>query len=254
MTEWERLRKFTQARIGMGRSGYAVPTREALKFQLDHARARDAIHWEWERESFQKQLKRAKIPQLVVETAVRDRTEYLMRPDLGRILSPASRKNLSKKFAGRKPGPDVVITVSNGLSSSAVNLHAAKLVSKLWNELKRAGYRLAPLVLAENARVAVSDEVGVLARARVSIIVLGERPGLSSVDSLAMYMTYRPRAGNTDARRNCVSNIRPPDGLSYEIAVKKTLFLVQESLRRELSGVELKDETSQKVSGYFSPV
>jgi ethanolamine ammonia-lyase small subunit len=243
MNEWERLRKFTEARIGLGRTGYAVPTREALQFQLDHARARDAIHWRWERTEFEKSLRAAKIPAVVLETNVRDRAQYLMRPDYGRVLSPSSRRLLADKFPKKKRSFDIVIAVSDGLSSSAAHAHAAKFVTRLWKELKRADYRLAPLFLLENARVAVSDEIGALTGAKLSIIVLGERPGLTSVDSLAMYMTYGPRVGNTDALRNCVSNIRPPTGLSYAAAVKKTLFLVREAFRRQLSGVELKEET-----------
>jgi len=247
MSDWDQLRKFTQARIGVGRKGYALPTHELLRLQLDHAQARDAIHWPWKLDVFQKTLRREKIPQLVLATAVHDRAEYLLRPDLGRVLSVASRKLLTKKFPKTKSQMDVVIAVSNGLSSSAVNVHAAKLVSSLWKGLKREGYRIAPVILAENARVAVSDEIGALTRARLSIIVLGERPGLSSVDSLAVYLTFAPRVGNTDAQRNCVSNIRPPDGLDYQSAVRKTLFLVREAIRRELSGVELKEETSEKL-------
>jgi ethanolamine ammonia-lyase small subunit len=242
MNDWELLKKLTQARIGIGRSGHSVLTKAHLQFQLDHARARDAIFWPWKIEALQKNLKKRGIPQISLQSAVSDRAEYLKRPDLGRILAESSRMALKKKIAVKKSQFDVAITVSNGLSSSAVNQHGWKFLSPLWDELREAGLSVAPVCLVESARVALSDEVGELTRARLSLIVLGERPGLSSFDSLAVYLTYAPRSGSSDARRNCISNIRPPDGLSYEASVKKTMFLARESFRRRLSGVDLKEE------------
>jgi ethanolamine ammonia-lyase small subunit len=247
MSDWEALKKFTQARIGIGRTGYAVPTRAHLQFQLDHARARDAIFWKWEREAFQKKLKKEEIRHVFLTTGVTTRSDYLKRPDLGRVLSEASHLELKKKYGKKTTAKnefDVALIVSNGLSSSAVNSHGGPFILLLLKELREFGLKISPVFLLENARVAVSDEIGALTHAKLSIIVLGERPGLSSFDSLAVYLTYAPKVGGSDARRNCVSNIRPPDGLSYEVGVKKTLFLVKESLRRQLSGVELKEEVN----------
>jgi ethanolamine ammonia-lyase small subunit len=239
MSDWEALRKFTQARIGLGRAGHAVPTREHLRFQLDHARARDAVHWAWHLEKFGQDLKKSKIPSTALQTAVKDRTQYLTRPDLGRTLNPACAKKLTNKPKRRT---EIAIIVSNGLSSSAVENHGHAFVTRLWRELKDEGRVLSPVCLVDNARVALSDDIGRRLGAEIALMILGERPGLSSFDSLALYLTYHPQPGNTDAQRNCVSNIRPPEGLSYESAVKKTLFLVNESLRRKLSGVDLKEE------------
>jgi ethanolamine ammonia-lyase small subunit len=209
MSDWESLKKYTQARIGLGRVGYAVSTKEHLKFQFDHARARDAVHWPWEIEKFQKKLKSAKIPSQVLKTRITSRQEYLTRPDLGKLLGPNKLKPVRA---------DIAIVVSNGLSSSAVENHGVLFLKRLWNQLE-SEFKLAPVCLVENARVA-----------------------LTSFDSLALYLTYAPKLGNSDAQRNCISNIRPPDGLSYETAVKKTLFLVSEAFRRKISGVELKEE------------
>jgi ethanolamine ammonia-lyase small subunit len=239
MTDWESLRKLTQARIGLGRAGHAVPTTAHLKFQLDHARARDAVHWAWDLQEFKKQLRRAQMPSIVLKTPVKDRFEYLTRPDLGKKLEPLE---LNKLKSPSRLKSDIAIVVSNGLSSSAVNQHGFSFLELLWAELKESHFKLAPICLVENARVALSDVIGSELKAKMVLMILGERPGLSSFDSLALYLTYRPRPGNTDAGRNCVSNIRPPDGLSYSFAIKKTLFLVKEAFRRRLSGVDLKEE------------
>jgi ethanolamine ammonia-lyase small subunit len=235
MSDWETLRKFTQARIGLGRAGYAVPTKEHLKFQFDHARARDAVHWPWEIENFQKKLKGAKIPSVILKTQVSSRQEYLTRPDLGKILEPTKLK-ASK--------PDIAIVVSNGLSSAAIENHGPGFLKKLLHELGDSHLKVSQVHLVENARVALSDVIGAQLKAKMVLMIIGERPGLTSFDSLALYLTYGPKLGNTDAQRNCISNIRPPEGLSYDSAVKKTLFLVNEAFRRKLSGVELKEETA----------
>jgi ethanolamine ammonia-lyase small subunit len=243
MSDWDLLRKFTQARIGIGRAGHAMPTSEHLKFQMDHARARDAVHWSWDVEDFSKRLKKLKIPTVTVKTSVQNRREYLTRPDLGRSLDPSEQKRLKSAVLKSKNKFDIAIIVTNGLSSAAIENHGLPYVKRLWKELKDAGFKVSPIFLVENGRVALSDSIGASVRADMTLMVLGERPGLSSFDSLAMYLTYNPRIGNTDAQRNCISNIRPPDGLNYEAAVKKTLFLVTESLRRKLSGVGLKEES-----------
>jgi ethanolamine ammonia-lyase small subunit len=240
VSEWDPLRKWTQARIGMSRAGSAISTSEQLKFQLDHARARDAVHWAWDPVKFQKALKSKKIPSLILKSAARTRDEYLARPDLGRALDPESLKKLKKTG---KAKTDVAVVVSNGLSSSALSNHGAQFLNRLLKELRGLGLKVSPVYLVENGRVALSDVLGSAVSAKLVIMILGERPGLSSFDSLAMYLTYGPRMGNSDAQRNCVSNIRPPEGLSYEQGVQKTLYLVSEALRRKLSGVDLKEES-----------
>ena len=240
MSDWETLRRFTQARIGIGRSGHGVPTSEHLKFQLDHARARDAVHWSWNIGDLQKKLKEEKISNFVVQTSARGRTEYLARPDLGRALSPESDKILRSKF---RKNYDIAFVMSNGLSSKAIETHGLPFLKILMKEVRDSDYKVSPIFIADNSRVALSDAIGSAVKAKMTIMLVGERPGLTSSDSLAMYLTYSPKIGNTDAQRNCISNIRPPEGLDYKNAAKKTLFLINESFRRKLSGVQLKDET-----------
>jgi ethanolamine ammonia-lyase small subunit len=246
MSDWETLRRFTQARIGIGRTGHGIPTTEHLKFQLDHARARDAVHWTWDIDGLQKKLKSDKIQSFVVKTPALSRTEYLARPDLGRKLDPASEKELRSIF--KKPY-DIAFLLSNGLSSSAIETHGLNFLKVLMKELRQSDFglpshfKLSPVFIADNSRVALSDSVGAAVKAKMVVMLVGERPGLTSSDSLAMYLTYAPKIGNTDAKRNCISNIRPPEGLDYKTAAKKTLFLITESFRRKLSGVQLKDET-----------
>lgn len=239
MKDWSDLKKLTQARIGIGRTGASLPTKEHLQFQLDHALARDAVHLPWKREEFAAKMKTKGMKTITLESAAGSRLEYLKRPDLGRALEKTSRTKVNP----RKSKVDLAIIVSNGLSSAAVHEHALPFLSRLTKALRETGHSLSPLYLVENARVAISDEIGALAKAKLVLMILGERPGLTSSDSLAVYLTYAPKPGNTDAKRNCISNIRPPNGLSYEVGIAKTLFLTHEALRRKLSGVDLKDET-----------
>jgi ethanolamine ammonia-lyase small subunit len=234
------IRRWTPARVGLGRAGHAIKTRELLDFQLDHAHARDAIHLPWSLDEARAELKTLGHETVVAHTAVKDRNEYLRRPDLGRRLSPESRESLKKV----KPA-DIVCVVSNGLSSAAVMRHGIPVADRLVKSLRQMGFSLSPLVLVENGRVAVSDEIGELFQGQLALMLIGERPGLSSADSLAIYLTHSPRVGNTDAARNCISNIREGAGLGYDEAVNKALYLTSEALRRGYSGVQLKDETPQ---------
>ncbi len=232
---WAELRKFTQARIGIGRAGHAVTTSALLEFQYAHALARDAIHLPWDLDSFRKGL--GEIETLEVQSRVRDRWEYLRRPDFGRSLADDAPL---QKLRG---SCEIVLIVSNGLSSSSTEHHGAPFVRELVESLRRESVgRMASVILVPNGRVAISDSIGEALGATLALMVVGERPGLSAPDSLALYLTYHPRIGNNDAGRNCISNIRPPQGLSYGEAVFKTMYLVKESLRRKLSGVALKDE------------
>lgn len=241
---WLVLRRFTQARIALGRAGHAVPTRALLDFQLAHAEARDAVHFPWAIDAFARELGSLGEAVLVLETPVSSRGEYLRRPDLGRILTEASRTRL-KNAAGQ--GADVAMIVTNGLSSIAVERHGIPLLRAISALYRARGMVMAPIVLAADGRVALADDVGAALAARVAVIIVGERPGLSAADSLGIYLTHGPRPGNTDAQRNCISNIRPPEGLGYEAAALKLLYLTEQALRRGISGVALKDELGSLV-------
>ena len=241
---WIALRRFTQARIALGRAGHALPTRAVLDFQLAHARARDAVQLPWDPEAFAQEVRGLGAEPLVLETPVASRSEYLRRPDLGRVLTAASRARLGNL----KGDPaHVALIVSNGLSSTALDRHGIPLLREIVAGFRDRQLRLAPMVLVANGRVALLDEIGSALAVPVAVILVGERPGLSAADSLGLYLGYAPRPGNTDAQRNCISNIRPPEGLGYREAAKKLLSLTGEALRRGLSGVMLKDETAGEI-------
>ncbi len=223
----KRLRDYTNARVGLGAVGHSLPTRALLEFNLDHARARDAVH----RELGALPMEGA----IEVHSAARDRAEYLRRPDYGRRLDAASQARLV-------PGDfDAVLVLADGLSALAVERYALRASGALQIRLHEDGWKLAPLVIARQARVALGDEIGQRLGARMTVMLIGERPGLSSPDSLGAYLTYDPQRGRTDAERNCVSNIRD-EGLSPELAAHKLWFLMTESRRRKLSGVDLKED------------
>ena len=236
---WIALRRFTQARIALGRAGHAVPTQALLDFQLAHAQARDAVQLPWNINAFAGQLRDIGEETLILQTPVSNRSEYLRRPDFGRVLTEESRIRLRNLKAS---GVDVALIVSNGLSSTAVERRGIALLQTILEGLRVRQFRIAPISLVANGRVALLDDIGSVLGARVSVIVIGERPGLSAADSLGIYLSYAPKKGNTDAERNCISNIHPPEGLSYESATKKLLYLIEESIRRGFSGVALKDE------------
>lgn len=243
---WHSLRRFTQARIAQGRAGTGVTTAAYLDFQLAHASARDAVLKPWDVEGFAAQLQPLSLAYLRLNTPVFDRTHYLQRPDLGRRLDDASLARL-RQIA--EPGFDVAIIVSNGLSSTAVESHGLPLLQQIVARYTDMQLSIAPICLVPNARVAVSDVIGASLQARLAVIVVGERPGFSAADSLGVYLTYAPREGNTDAERNCLSNIRPPDGLPYEAAAQKLAYLSREALRNGISGVSLKDDMPKQLLG-----
>ena len=238
---WVALRRLTQARIALGRAGHALPTQAQLDFQLAHAQARDAVHVPWNIEAFAGQVRNLGEEALILDTAVGSRDEYLRRPDLGRILSEASRARLKNLRPG---AADVALILTNGLSSTAVARHGIPLLQAIRKAYRTRSFRLAPVMLVSNGRVALSDDIGSALAARVAVIIVGERPGLSAADSLGIYLTFAPQPGTTDAARNCISSIRPPEGLGYEAAAAKLLFLTEEAIRRGLSGVALKDNLS----------
>ncbi|HYL37598.1 MAG TPA: ethanolamine ammonia-lyase subunit EutC [Bryobacteraceae bacterium] len=227
------LRDFTPARVEIGRAGHSLPTRELLDFQLAHARARDAVQLALDVNSLALELKQKQIDCVTLASAAPDRLTYLHRPDLGRRLNAESRARL----ASVKPGCDAAFIIADGLSALAVHRHAAALLECV---LAQLDWRIAPVAIVEQGRVAIGDEIGELLKAQLSIVLIGERPGLSSPDSLGVYLTWQPRQGRTDAERNCISNIRS-EGLSYQLAARKLLFLMNESRRLKLSGVNLKE-------------
>ncbi len=237
---WHALRRFTQARIGLGHAGHALPTSALVEFQLAHASARDAVHAPWDIGQFAHDVDKLGLQTVSLSTPITDRVQYLKRPDLGRRLDAESHRRL-QLLSGQNI--DVALIISNGLSSTAVERHGVALLQAIVAAYSSRQLHIGPVCLATNGRVALSDEIGAALGARIVVVVIGERPGLSAADSLGIYLTYGPRPGNTDAERNCISNIRPPEGLSYEAAAAKLLYLSLESLRRRLSGVALKDET-----------
>ena len=207
----KRLRDYTNARVGLGSVGHSLPTRALLDFNLDHARARDAVH---------RALGALPVEAIEVHSAARDRAEYLRRPDLGRRLMVGQASACGPASAGPllvRGDYDAALVIADGLSALAVERYALRTVSALQQRLREDDWKLAPLVIARQARVALGDEIGSRLGARMVVILIGERPGLSSPDSLGAYLTYDPRVGRTDAERNCISNIRD-QGLSPDLA------------------------------------
>lgn len=236
---WSALRRFTDARIGLGRSGVALPTREVLKFSMAHAQARDAVRTPIDWDPIESALAKLRLETVRVESAADERETYLRRPDLGRRLSAASRKRLAKE---KKSKPDLAIVVGDGLSSTGVMANAVAMIAALLPYAKKHRWKLGPVVLASQARVALGDDAGEALGAKTVLVLIGERPGLSSPDSLGAYLTWDPRIGRKDAERNCISNIRA-GGLSYEETAFKVAWLLREAFSRKLTGVQLKDES-----------
>lgn len=233
---WLQLKDLTPARIALGRAGGSLPTRELLDFQRAHAQARDAVQQPFNPSVLADAISDLGLPAVVVSSAASDRKTYLTRPDLGRCLAPESRSQLvAQASAG-----DIAIIVSDGLSAPAAERQALPLLKALLPLLRGETWAIAPVVVATHARVAIEDEIGRLLGAKAAVILLGERPGLSSPDSLGAYLVYDPRPGRTDADRNCISNIRA-DGLTPAAAASSIHYLLKESLRRRVSGIALKD-------------
>jgi ethanolamine ammonia-lyase small subunit len=236
---WSAWRSATPARVALGRAGNALPTRELLDFGWAHAMARDAIHVPLDAGALVAQLQHAGWTVAQAASAAPDRMTYLRRPDLGRQLDADSAAALRALAGGE--AVDLSFVIGDGLSSLAVARHAVPLLQAV-KPLLPPGLTLAPVVVATQARVALADEVAECLRARLVVMLIGERPGLSSPDSLGVYISHAPRRGLSDAQRNCISNVRP-EGLGYEAAAFKLAWLVREALRRGLTGVALKDES-----------
>jgi ethanolamine ammonia-lyase small subunit len=243
MTEVDRfaaLRAFTAARIGLRRSGPGIATADHLAFRAAHAVARDAVHTSLDLATVAAALAPVGLPVLWVESRAPDQASYLTRPDLGRRLDAASVTTLQAQTQGN----DIAILVAGGLSALATASHAADLLALLVPALRRAGRSLGPICIAPRGRVALGDEVGALLGARLVLVLIGERPGLSSPDSLGAYLTLAPRLGLTDADRNCVSNIRP-EGMMLEEAARRIGWLIDQAMTRGISGVALKDDSDR---------
>jgi ethanolamine ammonia-lyase small subunit len=226
---WVSLKAFTAARIALGRSGTSVPLRESLAFKLAHAHARDAVYSALATANLLAGLQELQGEVYQVASQAKNRQEYLQRPDWGRRLAESSRAFLTEQAPAQ--AYDIALVLADGLSATAINEHALPLLHLLLPQLRQAGFRLA-----------LGDEVGELLRARLVLVLIGERPGLSAPHSLGAYFTYTPLLGLTDEARNCISNIRP-EGLPYPQAAAKLSFLLQQSLRLKLSGVGLKDQS-----------
>lgn len=241
---WAALAQRTPARIGLGRAGVSLPTREVLAFGLAHAQARDAVHGDVDRERLMAELAGLGLEPVAADSRALERTLYLARPDLGRRLS-----NQSAALLDTKPDDpaDLAIVVADGLCAAAVNQHAVPLVSTLLPHITRLGHVLAPVAVAKGARVALGDEIASRLGARLVLVLIGERPGLSSPNSLGAYLTFDPISGRTDAERNCVSNIRP-EGLAPERAAARLAWLIEAALSRRLTGVGLKDDSEGELA------
>ena len=225
------LRSLTQARIGLGRAGQALPTAALLDFQLAHARARDSVAARLESDGFSAAIGGRAV--IEVASQAGDPATYLQRPDLGRCLADGDAARLTPA------GGEIALIVGDGLSATAVHAHAAPLLLALFERLP--GWRIAPVVLARHARVALGDAIGAALGVDLAVMLIGERPGLSAPDSLGAYLTWAPRPGRQDSERNCVSNIRPPHGLDYVAAADVIVWLMTEARARRLTGVALKD-------------
>ena len=235
------LRRLTPARIALGRTGTSMPTSAQLDFQYAHAQARDAVHLPFDSAGLSAQLAERGRASLRLHSAATDRNSYLQRPDLGRKLSDESAQTLRDYALANPGGVDLAIVVADGLSALAVHRHTLPFLARMEDQIVNDGWSVSPVILVEQGRVAVADEIGELLGAKMVVILIGERPGLSSPDSLGLYFTYNPKVGLTDAYRNCISNVRL-EGLSYGMAAHRLLYLMREACRRQLSGVNLKDE------------
>lgn len=251
---WDFLKAHTAARIAQGRTGHSLPTSALLSFQLDHARARDAVHSALDTERLLGALSEQQANTQLVSSQAPDRQTYLQRPDLGRRLSQPSTKRLQELcVSGQEdhPAVNLCIVVADGLSALAINRYAVPVASGLVGQARALNWSVAPIFVVEQGRVAIGDEIAGCLQAELLVVLIGERPGLSSPDSMGAYLTYRPRPGFTDESRNCVSNIRP-EGLNHAFAVQKIMYLLGEMKRRKVSGVLLKDDMPMYIGPHTS--
>jgi len=250
---WQSLNRYTDARIGLGRSGISLPTNALLDFQLAHAQAQDAVQTPLDANALALELEPLvtsfELPETILaHSRAADRPSYLQRPDLGRRLDAASAEQLQSAVPAISKGFDLAIVIVDGLSSLAIKENTLAFATELLISLKQddTPWSIAPITIVEQGRVAIGDEVGELLNARAVLVLIGERPGLSSPDSLGLYLTWSPSVGLTDASRNCISNVRKA-GLTYSDAVRKTCYLLKESRSRQYSGVKLKERSEDSV-------
>jgi ethanolamine ammonia-lyase small subunit len=239
-SSWAKLRAATPARIALARSGSSIATRDHLAFQLDHARARDAVHAPFDVAALAKGLGERQLTFLQLHSAAADRPTYLARPDLGRRLDDHSRQELHKVSGGH----DLAFVVADGLSAQAVVSHALPVLDLALPALLRSAWKIGPIAVVEQGRVAIGDEIGATLGAALVAVLIGERPGLTSPDSLGIYLTWNPVVGRLDAERNCLSNIRP-QGMPYAEAAHRLVYLCTEARRAGQTGVALKDLSAE---------
>jgi ethanolamine ammonia-lyase small subunit len=236
---WQFLQNYTPARIARGRAGHSIPTSELLKFQADHAQARDAVYSELDSVNLSESIKKVfDLPVFNLKSEVNNRSQYLQRPDLGRTLSQISRDELLNINCSES---DICFVIADGLSAEAVNQNTLPILENLIPKLVSINWKIAPISIVEQGRVAIADEIGFLLKSEIVVILIGERPGLTSPNSMGAYITFHPYVGMTDESRNCVSNIRP-EGMDFQMATDKILYLLTEMKSKKLSGVDLKDE------------
>ncbi|MGL1931701.1 MAG: ethanolamine ammonia-lyase subunit EutC [Desulfotalea sp.] len=241
---WEGLKEFTDARIGLGRCGTSLPISEVLDFKLAHAKARDAVLQPMQTEKMIAELAADNIASFTLSSSVESRSEYLTRPDKGRCLSEDSKKLLAEKAQE----VDVCLVVGDGLSSRAIHENGIPYILSFLSVITKSQFTISPVCFVDNCRVAIADEIAFFFKAKLSVILIGERPGLSSPNSLGIYLTYKPTPGTTDESRNCISNIRT-GGLSITDGVQKLSYLIENAFIQKESGVYLKD----KMEGNYLP-
>ena len=244
VTRMRALRDFTSARVDLGIAGDSLPLKALLDFRVAHARARDTVHFPLDSNSMLQECAQRGWPARIIHSTANDRSEYLQRPDKGRVLDSIS----AAEVAAVDSGPSLLFVIADGLSALAIHRHALPLLEIVFRHLKFEPAETNPVWIATEARVAIADHVGGLLDASLSVLLIGERPGLSAPDSLGIYLTWQPKRGRTDAERNCISNVHS-GGLSHEEAAHRLLFLIEESRRRQISGVTLKETAGPPLLG-----
>lgn len=244
-----RFARLTPARIALGRTGSGLPTDATLNLALAHAQARDAVHASLDVEELAAALQTSGLETLPVASRAVSRQSYLLRPDLGRQLDAESRKTIAA--ARQTYAPDLALVIADGLSARAVHAHAATFVASLLPYIRKQKWTLSPVILVTQGRVAIGDEIGALLGSRLALVMIGERPGLSSPDSLGLYVTYGPEPGRQDSQRNCISNIHGA-GMSADEAAYRASWLIGQAFTRQLTGVSLKDESGTYLTGSIS--
>lgn len=240
-TVWNQLKEFTNARIALEKAGNSLATKEIFKFKIAHSIAKDAINAVLDIDMLSDKIKQLGFEFIKVKSSVNNRLEYLKNPNKGRILDFESIENLK---ALNPKDNDLCIILADGLSANAINLHAIPFLKELIPLL--TNWNIAPIVFSENSRVALSDQIGELLKSKICLILIGERPGLSSPHSMGAYITYHPQMNNTDEKRNCISNIHP-EGLSFIFAAQKLSYLLSQILIKQISGVQLKDDFNNQL-------